>query len=111
MSYIDKNELIEFIEKRGTGLGVTVANCCNFKDIINMIPTEDVIPRSEFEKAKQEIFKEAIVQIENTMDLVAQSYKDNEGDEGRQLEYQAQHLGLNKARHILLDLKKKYTGE
>ena len=52
-NYIDADKLIEFIEKRGAGLGVTVANCCNFKDIVKMIPTEEVVSRSEYEKMQR----------------------------------------------------------
>lgn len=42
MSYIKQEALIKFIDERAAGLGVTVANCCNFKDIVKMIPAADV---------------------------------------------------------------------
>lgn len=41
--YIDADELINFIDARGTGLGITVANRCNFKEIVSMIPTADAV--------------------------------------------------------------------
>ena len=41
--YIDADELINFIDARCTGLGITVANCCNFKEIVSMIPTADAV--------------------------------------------------------------------
>lgn len=47
MAYINTEKLIKFIDERGQGLGITVANCCNFKDIVLMMPHEDVIPRTE----------------------------------------------------------------
>lgn len=42
MSYIEQEALIKFIDERAAGLGITVANCCNFKDIVKMIPAADV---------------------------------------------------------------------
>ena len=69
--YIDADKLIEFIDKRGTGLGITVANCCNFREIVNLIPTEDVVPRSEVEKAKQEVSSNM---LEDFLKLIALTY-------------------------------------
>jgi CRISPR/Cas system CSM-associated protein Csm2 small subunit len=105
------SKMIDYCEKNKDKKFNVLNTLFQVGDAIMNCPTEDVVPRSEIEKAKQETFDEAIEKIENIMDLVAQYYRDNEGDEGRQLEYQAQHLGLNKARYILLDLKKKYIGE
>jgi hypothetical protein len=109
--YHDLNDLEDVLNVIHCGINETEVLRVALKDCEIVTPTEDVVPRSEIEKAKQETFDEAIEKIENIMDLVAQYYRDNEGDEGRQLEYQAQHLGLNKARYILLDLKKKHIGE
>lgn len=48
--YISREALVKFIDERGAGLGITVANCCNFKDIVKMIPAADVVPRNELVK-------------------------------------------------------------
>ena len=36
MSYIKSEELIKFIDQKEARLGLTIANICNFKDIVNM---------------------------------------------------------------------------
>jgi hypothetical protein len=96
------------------------------------LPTEDVVPRSEVEKfiqeidqiqkdkaeitylkeqliakAKQEvareIFEEIEKEIKEAMNFVKQNYAETEN-----ALWQAQYVGLNQARYIVLDAKKKY---
>ena len=93
VEYIDKNGAIKILEKYRLELSSTYsAGLTTAKNAIKGIPTEDVVPRAEVKKAKQEVAREIFEEI---MNIVLND----------PLNYIKHHY------EKLTELKKKYIGE
>jgi hypothetical protein len=100
MRYIDLDKVIEDVESVGAYYSEQEAVKELCLDEIKGQPIADVVPREEVAK---QIFEEIEKEIKEAMNFVKQNYAETEN-----ALWQAQYVGLNQARYIVLDAKKKY---